>query len=61
MFGVHVLQIAHYDPLRRKQAVEIPGPASVVRAHDRLVVVGSREDIQRLQRALNVETDELGP
>jgi len=54
-FGVHVLQIARYDPLRRKQIVEMPGPASVVRTHDGLVVIGSREGIERLQRTWELE------
>ena len=59
-FGVHVLQIARYDPVRRRQTVEMPGPASVLHTHDRLVVIGSREGIERLQRTLNVKTEELG-
>lgn len=57
VFGVHVLQIARYDPLRRKQTVEMPGPASALHTHDRLVVIGSHESIEHFRRTLNVETE----
>jgi CIC family chloride channel protein len=60
-FGVHVLQIARYDPLRRKQTVEMPGPASVLHTHDRLVVIGSHESIEQFRRTLNVETEPPSP
>ena len=54
-FGVHVLQVAHYAPTRRKPVIEMPGPDSVLYADDRLVVVGAREDVERLQRSLHRE------
>lgn len=54
-FGVHVLQVAHYAAARRKPVIEMPGPDSVLYADDRLVVVGAREDVERLQRSLHRE------
>jgi CIC family chloride channel protein len=58
VFGVHVLQIARYDASRRKPAIEMPGPGSVLHAHDRLVVIGLCEDVERLQRTLDLEAEE---
>jgi len=55
-FGVHVLQITHYDP-PHPPVVEMPGPASVLRTHDRLVVIGSEADIERFQQALHAEIE----
>ncbi|HEU4366434.1 MAG TPA: chloride channel protein, partial [Candidatus Krumholzibacteria bacterium] len=57
-FGVHVLQISRYDPFRRRQVVELPGPRSVLHTHDRLVAIGPREGIERLQRTRKVEAEE---
>jgi len=56
-FGVQVLQIARADPERRRSTVEMPGPESILRTHDRMVVLGLPADIDRLQRTLNVEAD----
>jgi CIC family chloride channel protein len=60
-YGVHALQIARYDPLHRKQIVEMPGPASVLNTHDRLVVIGSNASIELFQRTLNVEAEPPAP
>ncbi len=57
-FRVHVLQIAHHDAFGRKLGTELASADSVLRANDRLVVIGSREDIQRLQQTLRAEVDE---
>jgi CIC family chloride channel protein len=62
-YGVYVLQISRYDPVRGKPAVELPGPDSVVRAKDRLVVFGADQDIARLEPLFGAEsgeTDALG-
>jgi CIC family chloride channel protein len=61
--GVYVLQISRYDPARGKPAVELPGPDSIVRANDRLVVFGADQDIARLESLFGAEsgeTDALG-
>jgi CIC family chloride channel protein len=57
VFGIHVLQLRHYAPFRRKQEPELPGPHSVVHAFDRMVVIGSREGMDQLQRALRLEAE----
>jgi CIC family chloride channel protein len=57
-FGVHILQIARYDPVRGKQSADLPGSGAVLHAQDRLVVIGPHEGLEQLQRALQVETEE---
>jgi len=39
----------------------MPGPSSVLRTHDRLVVIGPQEGIARLQLSLNVEAEPDAP
>ncbi len=57
-FGVHILQIARHDPVRGMRSTELPGSGSVLRAHDRLMVIGPRQGLVQLQRALHAETEE---
>ena len=51
-YGVHVLQITHRDPGSGKDIVELPGPTTVLRADDRLVVIGRADGINAFQAAL---------
>jgi CIC family chloride channel protein len=55
VFGVHVLQIRRYNPFRRRNTAELPGPDSVLRAYDRLVVIGSGAGMDAIQRTLSLE------
>ncbi|HTL53218.1 MAG TPA: chloride channel protein [Planctomycetota bacterium] len=57
-YGIHVIQIMHFDSMHRRQTVEMPVPASVLHTHDRLVVIGSKESVTKMQEALNVEVEE---
>jgi CIC family chloride channel protein len=50
--GIYVLQIRRYDPFRRRQPSELPGPDSILRAHDRIVVIGSDAGMERMRRIL---------
>lgn len=62
-FGVHILEIRRHDPIRRRQIAELPGAGSVLRTHDRLVVIGSHEGMARMREMLvqGVERAEDGP
>lgn len=51
-YGVHVLQVTHRDPGGGKDLVELPGPATILRADDRLVVIGRADGINAFQAAL---------
>lgn len=54
-FGVHVLQVSRREAGSGREAVELPGPQTVLRAEDRLVVIGKAEGIAAFQEALNKE------
>jgi CIC family chloride channel protein len=47
-FGAYVVQITRYRPVGGRTAVELPGPDSVVNANDRVVVMGTNQDLERV-------------
>jgi CIC family chloride channel protein len=58
-FGLHVLQIERWDPRTGAGSVEMPGPDTVLRADDRLTVVGRPEAIARFREGAS--GDRSGP
>jgi CBS domain-containing protein len=59
-YGVQVLQIRRYDPLRQKRRVELPGAASVLRAYDRLVVIGPSDGLRALRAGIGLSAEPGG-
>lgn len=51
-YGVHVLQVSRREPGSGREVVELPGPQTVLRAEDRLVVIGKAEGIAAFEQAL---------
>jgi Trk K+ transport system NAD-binding subunit len=46
-YNIHIIQIARRDPLSHTTTVEMPGPGSLLREEDELVVIGTVVDIAR--------------
>jgi len=51
-YGVHVLQVTRLDRTSGKEIIELPGPATVLRADDRLVTIGKADGITQFEAAL---------
>lgn len=54
-YGLYVLQVIRYDPLRGTRSVRMPGAESMLSRDDQLIVVGPSEGIARFRAAAGSE------
>lgn len=50
-YGLYVLQVVRYDPMRGTRSVRMPGPESMLSRDDQIVVVGPSEGVARFRAA----------
>jgi CIC family chloride channel protein len=59
-YGVHALALKRRDPLTGQEHVDLPGPKTVLRAGDRLTIIGKFENIAEFMSALALPIEKPG-